>query len=81
MLCRPTYLTFFAFTIAELLLMYSGQIMSAITKQILNNLALKKSSMEFNSTATFAFESVAKRHGENTCFSHRDFKSTHQSEY
>ena len=34
--------------------------------------------MEFNSTATFAFEFIAKRHGENTCFSHRDFKSTHQ---
>lgn len=34
--------------------------------------------MEFNSTATFAFESIAKRHGENTCFSYRDFKSIHQ---
>lgn len=32
--------------------------------------------MEFNSTATLAFESVAKRHGENICFSHQDFKST-----
>lgn len=36
--------------------------------------------MEFNSTATLAFESVAKRHGENVCFSHQDFKST-SSEY
>lgn len=47
---------------------------------MLNNLALKTGFMVFNSTATFAFESVAKKHGENICFSHRDFKST-SSEY
>lgn len=36
--------------------------------------------MDFNSTATFAFESIAKKPGDNICFSHRDFKST-SSEY
>lgn len=36
--------------------------------------------MEFNSTATLAFESVAKRHGESVCFSHQDFKNS-SSEY
>lgn len=48
--------------------------MSAITIQILNNLALKKKQktkktnkkrfVKFNSTATFAFESIAKRYGK-----------------
>lgn len=32
--------------------------------------------MKFYSPATFAFETVAKRHGENTWFSYRDLKST-----
>lgn len=32
--------------------------------------------MKFYSPTTFAFESVAKRHGENTCFSYKDLKST-----
>lgn len=44
--------------------------------QMLNNLALKPRSMEFDRMAALAFESVAKRHGENICFSYGDFKST-----
>lgn len=36
--------------------------------------------MKFYSPAAFTFEFIAKRLGENTCFSYRDFKST-ASEY
>jgi len=38
--------------------------MSAMTVQMPNNLALKPGSMEFNSMAALAFESIAKRHGK-----------------
>ena len=37
---------------------------------------LKESFMEFNSTATLAFESVAQRLMADDCLSHRDFKRT-----
>lgn len=38
--------------------------MSSMTVQMPNNLALKPGSMEFNSMAALAFESIAKRHGK-----------------